>query len=97
MDWGFYQMDAVMDRTDITGSHFLVLTNFGDHCLHHLFPTIDHGKLEYLYPVFNKVCDRFGVKLRMTKQVDLIIGQYRQLVKEKPNRKPPAPLQIQKN
>ncbi|XP_050298514.1 cytochrome b5-related protein-like [Anthonomus grandis grandis] len=85
MDWGLHQVDAVMDRKDITGSHFLVLTNFGDHALHHLFPTIDHGVLEYLYPVFLKTCEEFGINWRLVTQLDLVKGQYRQLAKELPN------------
>lgn len=44
-----------MERKEITGSPFLVLTNFGDHCLHHMFPTLDHSTLEHLYPTFKKV------------------------------------------
>lgn len=88
MDWGIFQLDAVMDRTDITGSHFLVLTSFGDHALHHLFPTIDHGLLEYLYPVFLTTCKRFGLEWRLASQIDLIKGQYRQLVKSEPNKIP---------
>lgn len=54
-DWGISQLDAVMERKEITGSPFLVLTNFGDHALHHLFPTLDHSTLEMLYPTFKKV------------------------------------------
>lgn len=81
-DWGIFQMDAVMDRKDITGSHFLVLTNFGDHTLHHLFPTIDHGKLEYLYPVFLKTCKEFGMEWRLSSQLELVKGQYLQLAKD---------------
>lgn len=73
-DWGLSQLDAVMDRKEITGSHFLVLTNFGDHALHHMFPTIDHGILEHLYPALFKVMDKFNVNLRMVSQVDTILG-----------------------
>lgn len=58
-DWGISQLDAVMDRKEVTGSHFLVLTNFGDHALHHMFPTLDHAVLDMLYPVFKKVSDSF--------------------------------------
>ncbi|XP_018322160.1 cytochrome b5-related protein isoform X2 [Agrilus planipennis] len=96
LDWGIHQLDAVMDRTDITGSHFLVLTNFGDHGLHHLFPTIDHGKLEYLYPVLEETCKKFGIELRMTTQMDLVKGQFKQLLKVKPRKKPPKPLSATK-
>ncbi|EFA08577.1 cytochrome b5-related protein [Tribolium castaneum] len=91
-DWGIYQMDAVMDRKDITGSHFLVLTNFGDHALHHLFPTIDHGLLDYLYPTFLKTCADFGIEWRLSSQIELVKGQIRQLVKIKPNEEPPRSL-----
>lgn len=92
LDWGVFQLDAVMDRKDITGSHFLVLTNFGDHALHHLFPTLDHGILTYLYPVFLKTCKEFGVEWRLQSQLDLIKGQYRQLAKTEPNQTPPKKL-----
>uniref|UniRef100_A0A6M2DY45 Putative delta 6-fatty acid desaturase/delta-8 sphingolipid desaturase n=1 Tax=Xenopsylla cheopis TaxID=163159 RepID=A0A6M2DY45_XENCH len=90
LDFGIFQLDAVMDRTDITGSTFLVLTNFGDHGLHHLFPTIDHAYLPHLYPVLEEVCKQFNVKLRFTTQWDLIKGQFRQLLKTLPNTKSPG-------
>lgn len=88
-------MDAVMDRHDINGSHLLVLTNFGDHALHHLFPTIDHGLLEYLYPVFKKTCDQFGLDIRIKSQLELIRGQFKQLARIEPTSEPPKPLKPQ--
>ncbi|KAG5882183.1 hypothetical protein JTB14_016451 [Gonioctena quinquepunctata] len=75
-DWGLSQLDAVMDRKEITGSQFLVLTNFGDHALHHLFPTLDHGVLEHLYPVLEEVVKKFDVDFRMVSQWDTIVGSY---------------------
>lgn len=84
-DWGFSQLDAIMDRKEITGSHFLVLTNFGDHALHHMFPTLDHGTLELLYPVFHRVMKEFDTNLRMVSQLDTIYGGFQQLVKVKPS------------
>lgn len=74
-----------MDRHDINWSHFLVLTNFGDHGMHHLFPTLDHGMLNYLYPVFNRTCKEFGVSLRVTSQWDMVRGQFLQLANTTPN------------
>lgn len=79
-----------MDRKEITGSPFLVLTNFGDHTLHHLFPTIDHGKLKYLYPVLKETLSEFGVEFRLTTQWDLIVGQYCQLLRMVCNPFPPG-------
>ncbi|XP_023014222.2 cytochrome b5-related protein [Leptinotarsa decemlineata] len=88
-DWGLSQLDAVMDRKEITGSQFLVLTNFGDHALHHLFPTLDHGALEHLYPVFEEVLKKFGAHLRMVSQWDTVCGGFQQLRREIPNPSPP--------
>lgn len=41
-----------MDRQELRGNTLLALTNFGDHALHHLFPTLDHGLLPQLYDIF---------------------------------------------
>lgn len=85
-------MDAVMDRSDINSSHFLVLTNFGEHTLHHLFPTVDHGKLRHLYPVFLNTCEEFGVQFKVSSQVKLVMGQFRQLAKIEPRQEAPLSL-----
>lgn len=89
-DWGAAQLDAVMDRNEITGSPFLVLVSFGDHALHHMFPTIDHGKLNYLYPALRDTCKEFGVEFRMRSQLEMITGQYWQLMRAIPNPLPPG-------
>lgn len=34
------------------GRPFLALVGFGDHALHHLFPTLDHFILPKLYDIF---------------------------------------------
>ncbi|XP_045494029.1 cytochrome b5-related protein-like [Colias croceus] len=47
-DWGMHELEAVMDRNDINDNYFKVLTFFGHHALHHLFPTLDHAVLEHL-------------------------------------------------
>lgn len=88
IDWGVAQLDTVMDRSEINSSHFLSLTNFGDHGMHHLFPTIDHAVLQFLNPVFEKTCREFGVSLRLTSQLDMIRAQFLQLANSTPN---PAP------
>ncbi len=54
-DWGLQQMDAVRDVRGKSRSLFLAATTFGDHLLHHLFPTVDHSKLQLLYPAL-KAC-----------------------------------------
>ncbi|CAH1109798.1 unnamed protein product [Psylliodes chrysocephalus] len=92
-DWGIGQLDALLDRNEITGSHFLVLTNFGDHALHHFFPTLDHGTLEHLYPVFKKVCKQFDVDLRTVSLLETTKGSFQQLIRTTPN---PSPTNLKK-
>lgn len=73
-----------MDRTDINGNLFKVMTFFGDHALHHLFPTLDHAILPYLYPVFLEQCQKFRANFRMTSSLDLFIGQIKTSLKTEP-------------
>ncbi|KAJ4433720.1 hypothetical protein ANN_16031, partial [Periplaneta americana] len=89
-DWGLGQVDAVRDRPEISTSLFLVLVTFGDHCLHHLFPTVDHSYLHLLYPTFYETCKQFGVDYKPFSIFDLIKGQFRQLARNTPNPIPPG-------
>ena len=67
------QLDTVRDLDK--RSLLLVLTTFGHHLLHHLFPSIDHSRhsrhqtddirllihrLEALYPALWETCEEFG-------------------------------------
>ena len=89
-DWGIYQVDVTADRHQLKGSPFLVLTNFGDHLLHHLFPTLDHGQLEYLYPVLLETTKQFGLEITEKSQWEMIVGQFKQIIKSTPNPLPPG-------
>lgn len=89
-DWGLFQVDTIIDRGDLKGSQFLVLTHFGDHILHHLFPTLDHGILPQLYPVLYETLDQFKGKLRECNHLEHMLGQHMQLLRTKPNTKPPG-------
>lgn len=83
-DWGMHELEAVMDRPEINNNHFKVMTFFGHHALHHLFPTIDHAALEYLYPVFLENCQKFRANFRLMPQLDLFIGQLKMTQKKDP-------------
>lgn len=85
-DWGIRQMEAVKDRKDVTGNLFLVATMYGDHTLHHLFPTVDHSKLHYLYPVFLETCKDFNIDFQFETISSLAIGKYRQLARITPKK-----------
>ncbi|KAF5293579.1 hypothetical protein FQA39_LY03064 [Lamprigera yunnana] len=62
MDWGINQLDTVYDRKEFIGRHFLSLVTFGDHALHHLFPTLDHGYIIHLYPLLMETLKEFNIK-----------------------------------
>lgn len=75
----------MIDREDLKGNHFLGLTNFGDHILHHLFPTLDHGQLKSLYSVLYETVSEFQVEARVQHWPTLIVGQHQQLARIVPN------------
>lgn len=62
LDWGLFQLAAVGDRPDIDSSMIVSSVSFGRHTLHHLFPTVDHSKLDLLQSVFEETCDEFSVR-----------------------------------
>ncbi|XP_024085522.1 cytochrome b5-related protein-like [Cimex lectularius] len=81
LDWGLAQIDTVRDRVEIKGNVPLTLVLFGEHCLHHLFPTVDHAHLHKLYPLLEETLDEFGVEYKMGSIWDLIRGQFLQLAR----------------
>ncbi|GFG28992.1 hypothetical protein Cfor_06943, partial [Coptotermes formosanus] len=88
-DFGLGQIDAVRDHVEFAHNLFVVLVTFGEHCLHHLFPTIDHTNLHHFYPIFHETCKEYGVKYKPLRLRQLFKGQFQQLAKNKPNPLPP--------
>lgn len=89
-DWGLFQLDTIIDRRDLKGSQFLVLTHFGDHILHHLFPTVDHGVLPQLYPILFETMEEFGGQVRDQSYLSHVVGQNLQLNRTVANAVPPG-------
>jgi len=83
-DFGIFQLTAVIDRRDVKQSQFWTLVSFGQHTLHHLFPTLDHGLLPQLNEVFLETCKEFQMELREYSWWPLIVGQFKQLQRDKP-------------
>lgn len=77
-------MDTMIDREDLHGNHFLAVANFGDHILHHLFPTLDHGYLKGLYPILHGTAKEFNLEARIQPWAPLIVGQHKQLARIEP-------------
>lgn len=89
-DWGLGQLDAVRDRKDVDGVLLAELTMYGNHILHHLFPTLDHGVLDIIRPIFQQTCLDFKLPVEWSQspsrysQWDLALGTLRQLARIKP-------------
>ena len=65
-DWGIMQVQSVVSGPPHTLAQnmfyrLLAISEFEQHHLHHLFPTIDHSYLVDLLPIFEEVCKEFGV------------------------------------
>ena len=88
LDWGLAQLDATGDNKLVTGpSFFIEVVLFGNHVLHHMFPTLDHGLLEILRPVLWKTCRDFNLPEHLIQsfnslsQWDLIVGTFKQMAR----------------
>lgn len=80
------QLDATIDKADeIHKTEFAILTTFGEHPLHHLFPTVCHSKLNLIKPVFEKTLEEFLEKNRYLTQLELLIGTHKQYARIAPN------------
>ncbi|KAL7631277.1 UNVERIFIED_CONTAM: hypothetical protein RMT77_018411 [Armadillidium vulgare] len=62
-DWGVLQVIATRERGEafFNGPLFLIAISFGNHSLHHLFPTVCHSKLFLFQDVFLETCKEFGI------------------------------------
>lgn len=84
-DWGIHQLNTIVERIDFAGNHFKSLTRFGDHALHHLFPTLDHAELKYLYPILLDHCEKFDIQLRTNTFYRALVSKSKQLARNRPN------------
>jgi len=89
-DWGLCQLDSVRERHDIDDNLLLTLLVFGNHALHHLFPTVDHGQLHHLEDVFRTTCQTFAIDDYQRKQRpgtwSMIVGTFGQLARVSPRK-----------
>lgn len=85
IDWGIHQFNTSVERNEPMDNIFLTLATFGDHTLHHLFPTLDHSLIPLLQDIFNETCKEFGLELTPKSFTTIILGQFKQLVRVTPN------------
>lgn len=79
-----YNIDTTIDRKEIRQNTILAITHFGDHALHHLFPTLDQAVLSHLYDILFKTLAEFEVEAKAYPFWELISGQFQQLARIEP-------------
>ena len=84
LDWGVHQLDAGYDVTGKSDHFIWKMTTFGDHRLHHLFPTVDQSKLQYLYPVVEQTCKDFDVPFETRSAWNMFVGHFNLIWKNTP-------------
>ncbi|CAL8094440.1 unnamed protein product [Orchesella dallaii] len=86
-DFGLCQLDATIEKAEeIHKTEFAILTTFGEHPLHHLFPAVCHSKLHLVKPIFEKTLEEFLGRNRSLSQLELFIGTHKQLARMTPNK-----------
>jgi fatty acid desaturase len=80
MDYGAFQVRANVERAAINGNDFTVMAYYGQHTLHHLFPTLDHSILPQLEEIYAKTCEQFSiVPNKKTSIINAMSDQFEQL------------------
>lgn len=81
LDFGMFQMGATVDRIEGGKTQFMILTLFGEHTLHHLFPTLDQALLPQLHDILYATCKEFELEFRKFSWYKLFKGQFKELAR----------------
>jgi fatty acid desaturase len=84
IDWGLHQMETSAERNELIDNFFITMVTFGDHTLHHLFPSLDHSVILNLQDTFKYTCEEFGLDLTQKPFTTIVRGQFKQLVRITP-------------
>jgi fatty acid desaturase len=85
-DFGLCQLDATKDKThDICDNLFVILSTFGNHPMHHLFPAICHSKLHHIKPIMEATVKEFDEENKRFSQWQLVVGLQEQYARNTAN------------
>lgn len=68
-------------------NYVLAITHFGNHALHHLFPTVDHADLPKFNEDFLATCKEFNIEIMETTWIGAMTGYLKQLARLGTNKK----------
>jgi len=72
-------MSTSIERNEPANNLFIALATFGDHTLHHLFPTLDHSLIPLFKDELEDTCKEFGLDLAFKSYTTILGGQFKQL------------------
>lgn len=78
-DFGIYQIETQIERKEVNENLAISISTFGNHLLHHFFPSLDHALLPQLRPILEETCNEFGIQLREFSTLDSMKAQFQQL------------------
>jgi fatty acid desaturase len=78
-DFGLHQINIIYEREFAKSNVFVSLTTFGDHLMHHVFPTLDHAVLPQMSEVFLETCRDFNIEVKSCTMLEGFVGQLKQL------------------
>lgn len=87
IDWGLHQMETSTERNEPVDNFFITMVTFGDHTLHHLFPSLDHDVIPLLQDTFIHTCEEFGLDMTQKPFASIVHGQFKQLARTTPSAK----------
>lgn len=90
MDWGIYTLDTLVDNSVVSHNHLASLTHFGNHIIHHLVPTLDHGITKELYSILFETMADFETEFEEYPWLFQITGTLKQLARNTPSTRHPV-------
>lgn len=81
LDFGIYQLVSVVEKTEGKRSPFMTLMSYGNHTLHHFFPTLDNAVLPQLDGILMETCLEFEIELKKLPFWKILVGQFKQLAR----------------
>lgn len=75
LDFAIHQMAATVERHEVNSNLFMALTYYGEHVLHHFFPTLDHSVLHNFHDELMETCEEFKEDLKRISMVNAAIEQ----------------------
>lgn len=86
LDFAYHQMAATIERREANSNLFMIMTHYGEHILHHFFPSLDHSVLYHFHDELMDTCVEFKEELKKISLLEATIEQYKHQARTKTNK-----------